>query len=52
MGFRALAPGAGDTDCIRYFNNSTGAYGFSAAAGDVQFFISRGYVINGVAWSI
>ena len=52
IGFRALAPGAGETDFIRYFNSSTGAYGFSAAAGDVQFFTSRGYVIDGVAWSI
>lgn len=52
VGFRALAPGAGDTDFIRYFNSSTGAYGFSAAAGDVQFFTSRGYVIDGAAWSI
>ena len=52
VGFRALAPGAGATDFIRYFNSSTGAYGFSAAAGDEQFFTSRGYVIDGVAWSI
>jgi hypothetical protein len=51
-GFRALAPGAGSTDFVRYFNSSTGAYGFSAAAGDEQFFTSRGYEINGVAWSI
>ena len=52
VGFRALAPGAGATDFIRYFNSTTGAYGFSAAAGDEQFFTSRGYVIDGVAWSI
>jgi hypothetical protein len=52
VGFRALAPGAGATDFVRYFNSTTGAYGFSAAAGDVQFFTSRGYVIDGVAWSI
>ena len=52
MGFRALAPNAGSTDFVRYFNSSTGAYGFSAAAGDEQFFTSRGYAIDGVAWSI
>ena len=52
VGFRALAPGTGATDFVRYFNSTTGAYGFSAAAGDVQFFTSRGYVIDGVAWSI
>ncbi len=52
VGFRALAPGAGATEFIRYFNSTTGAYGFSAAAGDEQFFTSRGYVIDGVAWSI
>jgi len=27
-------------------------YGFSAAAGDAPFVPSRGYVIDGVAWSI
>ena len=52
VGFSALAPGAGATDFVRYFNSTTGAYGFSAAAGDVEFFTSRGYVIDGVAWSI
>ena len=52
LGFRALAPGAGNTDFVRYFNSGTGAYGFSAAAGDEQFFTSRGYAIDGVAWSI
>jgi hypothetical protein len=52
VGFRALSPGAGTTDFVRYFNSSTGAYGFSAAPADAQFFTSRGYVIDGVAWSI
>ncbi|QVV67170.1 hypothetical protein [Synechococcus sp. LA31] len=52
LGFRALAPSTGSTDFVRYFNSSTGAYGFSAAAGDEQFFTSRGYAIDGVAWSI
>ena len=52
VGFRALSPGAGTTDFVRYFNSSTGAYGFSAAPADAQFFTSRGYAIDGVAWSI
>ena len=52
VAFRALLPGEGSTDFIRYFNSSTGAYGFSAAAADEQFFTSRGYVVDGVAWSI
>ena len=52
VGFRALSPGAGTTDFVRYFNSSTGAYGFSAAPADAQFFTSRGYAIDGVAWSV
>ena len=52
LAFYALAPGKGSTDFIRYYNSSTGAYGFSAAAGDEQFFTSRGYSIDGIGWSI
>ena len=52
LAFYALAPGEGSTDFIRYYNSSTGAYGFSAAAGDEQFFTSRGYSIDGIGWSI
>ena len=52
LAFYALAPGEGSTDFIRYYNSSSGAYGFSAAAGDEQFFTSRGYSIDGIGWSI
>ena len=52
IAFRALKPGQGSTDFVRYFNGSTGAYGFSAAAADEQFFTSRGYEVDGVGWSI
>ena len=52
LAFYALAPGEGSTDFIRYYNSSTGAFGFSAAAGDEQFFTSRGYSIDGIGWSI
>ncbi len=52
VGFRALAPGAGSTDFVRMFNSSTGAYGFTSSARDVEFFRNQGYELNGVAWSI
>jgi hypothetical protein len=50
--FQALKPGKGSVDFVRYFNESTGAYGFSAAKGDEKFFTSRGYSVDRSAWSI
>ena len=50
--FQALTPEEGSVDFVRYFNESTGAYGFSAAKGDEQFFTSRGYSVDRSAWSI
>ena len=50
--FRALPPGVGSTNFREFFNPQTGAYAYSAAAADVQFFTSRGYTIEGDAWSV
>ncbi len=50
--FRALPPNAGSTNFREFFNPQTGAYAYSAAAADVQFFTSRGYTIEGDAWSV
>jgi hypothetical protein len=50
--FRALPPDVGSTNFREFFNPKTGAYAYSAAAADVQFFTSRGYTIEGYAWSV
>jgi hypothetical protein len=50
--FRALPPNVGSTNYREFFNPQTGAYAYSAAAADVQFFTSRGYRIVGYAWSV
>ena len=50
--FQALLPGEGDVDFVRYLNSETGAYAYSELEADAPFFASRGYVANGVAWSI
>lgn len=52
IAFVALKPGTGSTDYLRYYNSSNGAYGYSADPADIEFFTSRGYTYNGVAWSI
>jgi hypothetical protein len=49
--FRALPPNVGSTNFRRFFNSETGAYAYSAANADVQFFTSRGYTFDGYAWS-
>ena len=49
--FRALAPGVGSTNYRRFYDATTGAYAYSAADADVQFFTSRGYTFDGYAWS-
>jgi hypothetical protein len=50
--FKALPPNAGSTNFRRFYNAATGAYAYSAANADVQFFTSRGYTFNGYAWSV
>ena len=50
--FNALAPNAGSTNYRQFFNPTTGAYAYSAADADVQFFTSRGYQFDGYAWSV
>ncbi|HKI20573.1 MAG TPA: hypothetical protein VKA15_21975 [Isosphaeraceae bacterium] len=50
--FTALHPNVGSTNFRRFFNSETGAYAYSAAAVDVQFFTSRGYKFDGYAWSV
>lgn len=50
--FRALPPGVGSTNFREFFNPQTGAYAYSAANADVQFFTSRGYTLEGAAWSV
>ncbi|QEH38776.1 hypothetical protein OJF2_73820 [Aquisphaera giovannonii] len=49
--FHALPAGVGATNYREFYNPQTGAYAYSAAA-DVQFFTSRGYSIQGDAWSV
>lgn len=51
IGFTAFDPGVGQTDFRRFYNANTQAHAFSAAAADVEFFTSRGYSIEGNAWS-
>jgi hypothetical protein len=50
--FTALPPHVGSTNFRRFFNSETGAYAYSAANADVQFFTSRGYKFDGYAWSV
>jgi hypothetical protein len=50
--FNALAPNVGSTNFRRFYNAETGAYAYSAANADVQFFTSRGYTVDGYAWSV
>ena len=50
--FTALPPNVGSTNFRRFFNSETGAYAYSAANADVQFFTSRGYTFDGYAWSV
>jgi hypothetical protein len=50
--FTALPPNVGSTNFRRFFNPETGAYAYSAANADVQFFTSRGYEFDGYAWSV
>jgi hypothetical protein len=50
--FTALPPNVGSTNFRRFFNSETGAYAYSAADADVQFFTSRGYTFDGYAWSV
>jgi hypothetical protein len=50
--FKALAPNVGSTNYRQFFNSTTGAYAYSAANADVQFFTSRGYQFDGYAWSV
>jgi hypothetical protein len=50
--FTALPPDVGTTNFRRFFNSATGAYAYSAADADVQFFTSRGYTFDGYAWSV
>ena len=50
--FRALRPGAGEVDFVRYFNQETGAYGYSDLEADAIGFTGIGYVNDGNAWSV
>jgi Repeat of unknown function (DUF5648) len=50
--FHALAPNVGSTNYRQFYNPTTGAYAYSAANADVQFFTSRGYQFDGYAWSV
>ena len=50
--FRALRPGAGEVDFVRYFNQETGAYGYSDLEADAIGFTGIGYVNDGDAWSV
>ena len=50
--FRALRPGEGEVDFVRYFNQETGAYGYSDLEADAIGFTDIGYVNDGNAWSV
>jgi hypothetical protein len=52
VAFRALPPNVGATNFRQFYNPQTGAYAYSAANADVQFFTSRGYQFEGYAWSV
>ena len=51
VGFTAFDPGIATVDFRRFYNSSTGAHAYSAATADVEFFTTRGYTIEGIAWS-
>jgi len=51
VGFTAFDPGVATVDFRRFYNPTTGAHAFSAATADVEFFTTRGYTIEGIAWS-
>ena len=50
--FQALLPGQGTVHFHRYFNSSTGAYGYSELEADKQLFKEAGYQRDGIAWSV
>ena len=50
--FRALRPGMGEVDFVRYFNQETGAYGYSDLEADAIGFTDFGSVNDGNAWSV
>ena len=50
--FRALKPGKGTVDFMRYHNPANGAYGFSDLKSDVALFEIAGYQPDGIAWSV
>ena len=50
--FQALQPGQGIVHFYRYFNSSTGAYGYSELQADADLFESAGYQSDGIAWSV
>ena len=52
MVFTALPPSVGSTNFRQFYDPETGAYAYSAADADVQFFTSRGYTFEGYAWSV
>jgi hypothetical protein len=52
LGSTAMQPNVGSTNFRRFFNSQTGAYAYSAANADVQFFTSRGHTFDGYAWSV
>jgi hypothetical protein len=52
IAFTALPPGVGSTNFRQFYNSATGAFAYSAANADIQFFTSRGYTFGGLAWSV
>jgi len=52
VAFHALPPNASATNYRIFYNSGTGAYAYSAATSDIQFFTSRGYQFDGYAWSV
>jgi hypothetical protein len=51
VGFKAFDPGVATADFRRFYNSASGAHAFSAETADVEFFTSRGYTYEGIAWS-
>ena len=51
VGFKAFDPGVATADFRRFYNSASGAHAFSAENADVEFFTSRGYTYEGIAWS-
>ena len=52
VAFRALKPGKGTVDFMRYYNPANGAYGFSDLQADAALFQTAGYQQDGIAWSV